>query len=164
VFEKGATPAEIGVIAVELIVVFTKLSAEPPLSKTRFNTPLFGAGAFKNIVRSPSQVCVILKFTLALVPTAVAGIPATTNDVLTPVGSESGIPTAIGPEFTVVVPAVGAPIIVNKVGSPAQRGVLGLAVIVIGATGVAETVIVGVPLLPVPTQVQLFSAVTDTKL
>jgi hypothetical protein len=139
----GAVPDAKDTTDVELITVFVKLSFNEPLWLTRFKTCAFGA--FKNKVRSPSQVWVMLKITLALVPVAPPGIPATVIGTDTPVGSESGITTLIAPVLPVAVPDKGAPITVSKVGLPAQSGPLGLAETVIGATTVGDTVIVGVP-------------------
>jgi len=55
-----------------------------------------------------------------------------------------------------------APVTVNKVGSPAQSGPLGLAVIAIGVIVAGKTVMLTVPLLPVPTQQGLDALVTET--
>ena len=93
-------------------------------------------GAFKNKVKSPSQVCVILKFTLALDPTALAGTPDTVNGVLTPAALASGIATVIGPEDTVTVPGV-ADNAVNNAGSPEHNVVPTSDVITIGPTPAA---------------------------
>ena len=117
----GTTPVANEVALAELITVLVKLSPLPPRAFTKFNTwPL---GDFINNVKSPSQVWVILKFTRALVPVAVAGTPATVNDVPTPVALASGIATAITPELTDTLPGVGAACAVNFVGSPAHNTV-----------------------------------------
>src|SRR5688572_2711086 len=96
----GAAPVANDVEEVELIVVFIKLSPDPPLAPTRLRILPFGATRLISI--SSSHVCVILKLTLMLCTTPVT--PATTNGCEAPVtGSLSGIGTLIAPEEMVVV-------------------------------------------------------------
>ena len=85
----GTAPVAKDVVDAELITVFVKLSPEPPLPLTRFNTWLFGD--FKKIVKSLSQVCVILNNTLTPVALAVAGIPATVRLLAIPAGVLSAV-------------------------------------------------------------------------
>jgi hypothetical protein len=89
----------------ELTVVFVKLWPLPPRLFTRFK--VFPLGAVRFIVRSPSQVIFILKFTVTSVMVAPAGMPPITNGVAAPVAEPSGTATLIVPDVCVAAPVLG---------------------------------------------------------
>jgi hypothetical protein len=111
----GATPVARDVAEVELIVVFVKLSPDPPLAFTRFK--ILPLGALRLILTSPSQVWVILKLTLILA-TATAGKPAITKSLVTAVLSL--IATLIAPEEAETGTAPCEEVMLNATDPPGQ--------------------------------------------
>jgi len=97
---KGTVPVASDTVDAELIFVLVKLSPAPPLAFTRFITlPL---GAFNDMVKSASQVWVILKLTTTLETIDPAGMPATVT-VLEMV-EKSLIGRLIAPELLTLLP------------------------------------------------------------
>ncbi len=144
----GAPPVPNETADAELIVVFVKLSPDPPRLFTRFTICPFGA--FRLMIRSPSQVCVMFRFTSTPVTTAPAGNAGTVMAFVRPAGKLSGILRLTVPEVTNVVagtPGDPAVILIGVI-IPAQTVAAAGATVIDGIGFTITVAVIGVPEQP----------------
>ena len=156
----GAEPVPNETAEAELIIVFVKLSPEPPRPLTRFTICPFGA--FRLMVRSPSQVCVTFRFTSTPVTTAPAGNAGTVMALVNPAGKLSGILRLTAPEVTSVLAGTPGdpPVILIGVIVPWQTVAVAGATVIDGIGFTMTVAVIGVPEQPLTSGVIVNVTVT----